>query len=186
MVETGKRLTLEEFLALPEEEPALEYEEGVVTQKPMPKAVHARLQLALGKLFDQAGEAKKLFLALTELRFTLPNRSHVPDVAVYLWDRVPVDDTGRVVDIAPQPPDVAIEIVSPDQSVTALIRKCLWYVENGVKAALLVDPMDSTVLLFRGGQPYRALQGSDVIELSDILPEFQATPAQIFGALKVR
>lgn len=85
MVEIGKRLTLEDFLALPEEKPALEYAEGVVTQKPMPKAVHARLQSVLLRLFDRLGDPTKLFLAFPELRFTLGARSYVPDVAVYVW-----------------------------------------------------------------------------------------------------
>ncbi len=186
MVEIGERLTLEEFLALPEEEPALEYEDGVITQKPMPKRVHSRLQFVLARLFDRFGEAERLYLVFTELRFTLGARSYVPDLAVYLWDRIPVDDKGELFNDAPEPPDVAVEIVSPEQSVTALIRKCLWYVENGVKAALIVDPMDRTVLLFRAGLPYRAHQGDEAIDLSDVLPEFRTTPAQIFGTLRVR
>lgn len=186
MAVVNKRMTLEDFLTLPEEEPALEYEEGVVTQKVSPKPIHSRLQPILWQLFNRIGEPAKLFLAFTELRFTHAARSYVPDVAVYLWDRAPVDDSGEVVDDAPGPPDVAVEIVSPDQSVTALVRKCIWYVENGVKAALLVDPRDRTVLLFRAGQPYRALRDDDAIELADILPGFEATVAQVFGALKVR
>ena len=185
MVDIGKRMTLEEFLAQPEEKPALEYEEGVVTQKPMPKPVHARLQTTLAHSFDLVGEPRKLFLALTELRFTVAARSYVPDVAVYRWDRLPVGDHGELSNDAPEPPDVAVEIVSPEQSVTALIRQCLWYVDNGVKAALIVDPMDHTVLLFRPGQPYRALQDDETIDLSDVLPQFSTTAAQIFGALKI-
>lgn len=101
-------------------------------------------------------------------------------------DRLPVDANGEVVNDPPDPPGVAVEIVSPEQSVTALIRKCLWYVGNGVKAAVIVDPMDRTVLLFRAGQLHRVLQDAEAIDLSDVLPEFQTTPAEIFGALKVR
>lgn len=39
MAVLNKRMTLDEFLALPEEEPALEYGEGVVTQKVSPKPI---------------------------------------------------------------------------------------------------------------------------------------------------
>ncbi len=44
MAVTQRRMTLEEFLALPEEKPALEYEDGVVTQKMPPQGKHASLQ----------------------------------------------------------------------------------------------------------------------------------------------
>ena len=37
------RLTLEEFLKLPETKPASEYIEGEILQKSMPKAKHSRL-----------------------------------------------------------------------------------------------------------------------------------------------
>ena len=37
-------LSLEEFLALPEEEPSLEYVNGVITQKPVPKVQHSAIQ----------------------------------------------------------------------------------------------------------------------------------------------
>jgi Uma2 family endonuclease len=42
-IATG-RLTLEEFLKLPETKPASEYIEGEIIQKPMPKIKHSRLQ----------------------------------------------------------------------------------------------------------------------------------------------
>jgi Uma2 family endonuclease len=45
---------LDEFLELPEEEPALEYEAGVVKQKVSPKAPHGRLQFRLARLFDRS------------------------------------------------------------------------------------------------------------------------------------
>ena len=43
MTLTDTRMTLTEFLALPEEKPALEYENGEVTQKVSPKGRHSAL-----------------------------------------------------------------------------------------------------------------------------------------------
>ena len=42
-IATG-RMTLEEFLKLPETKPASEYIEGEIIQKPMPKTKHSCLQ----------------------------------------------------------------------------------------------------------------------------------------------
>ena len=39
----GRRMTEEEYLALPEEKPYLEYVDGVVLQKPVPDDLHGRL-----------------------------------------------------------------------------------------------------------------------------------------------
>ena len=47
MVIAREGLTLEEFLALPEEKPALEYGAGVVTQKVAPLYEHSLLRSAL-------------------------------------------------------------------------------------------------------------------------------------------
>ena len=62
--------------------------------------------------------------AFTELRATFGGHSYVPDVSVYLWERVPLDARGRVANDFVEPPDV--EIVSPEQSVNALVRRCVW------------------------------------------------------------
>ncbi|HEV8632979.1 MAG TPA: Uma2 family endonuclease, partial [Chloroflexota bacterium] len=69
-------LTLEEFLQLPEEEPALEYEDGVVTQKVSPKRRHGRLQGMLCELVNVFAQPRKLALAFTEARTVFRGRSY--------------------------------------------------------------------------------------------------------------
>jgi Uma2 family endonuclease len=85
----------------------------------------------------------------------------------------------------PEPPDIAVEIVSPDQSVTSLIRKCLWYVEHGVSVSLLVDPGDESVLLFRAAGAPRALRNEDQLVVEDVLPGFAVSVAEVFKALRL-
>ena len=182
MAISEKRLTLDEFLKLRERKPALEFADGVVTQKPMPKGKHSALQYALAEAINRFALTSKLARAFPELRTTYTGRSYVPDVAVYGRDCIPHDPDGRVADDFFDPPDLAIEIVSPKQSGTALVRKCLWYVENGVLVPLLVDPADESVLLFRLGRATRALRESDRVELGDALPGFALTVADIFGS----
>lgn len=186
MAVSQKHLTLEEFLKLPEEEPALEFEDGRVIQKASPKGRHSRLQARLSDLINRFGEPGKIAAAFPELRTTFAGRSYVPDVAVYRWDRIPVDEAGQVANDFFAPPDIAVEIVSPEQSVNALVRRCLWYVANGVQVALLVDPADQSVLAFRPDQVPRAVRGTDRLDLSDVLPGFQLVGQDLFAALKMR
>lgn len=185
MAVAQKRLTLEQFLQQPEEKPALEFAEGEVTQKVSPKGKHSRLQTELWKCLEQAGQSGKVALAFTELRTTFAGISRVPDLAVYRWERIPIDATGKVADDFREPPDIAIEIVSPEQSVNGLVRRCLWYVANGVRIALLVDPADESVLSFRRGEQPIAWHGQDRIDVSEVLPDLQLTVEQLFASLRL-
>jgi Uma2 family endonuclease len=185
MVIVPKPVTLEEFLKLPEEEPALEFAEGEVTQKVSPQGQHSVLQYSFCEVVNRFARPRKLALAIPELRATYAGVSRVPDVSVYRWDRVPLDSKGRVANEFFEPPDLVVEIVSPEQSVTALVRKCLWYVAHGVQIALLVDPEDESVLLFRPNQPPLALRGPDRVSVDEILPGFQLSVAELFASLRM-
>jgi Uma2 family endonuclease len=182
----SQRLTLEEFLALPEEEPALEFEGGRVTQKVSPQGKHSTLQLEVANRFNQFAVPHKLAKAFPELRTTFGGYSRVPDISVYLWERIPVDLSGKVADEFREPPDIAVEIVSPGQSVNALVRRCLWFVENGVRAAVLLDPSDESALVTRPGGTIIGLHGADQIDLRDILPGFELTVQELFDSLFIR
>ncbi|HEX2172390.1 MAG TPA: Uma2 family endonuclease [Dehalococcoidia bacterium] len=181
-----EQLTLAAFLQLPEQEPALEYLEGEVRQKVSPKGQHSRLQTKWAEWVNRFAEPLEMAAAFTELRTTFGGASAVPDVVVFRWDRLPVDADGNVVNDVDEPPDLVIEIVSPDQSVAALIRRCQWYVNNGVLIALLVDPSHRSVRAFRPGHEPALLRGADLIDVCDVLPGFRLTVREMFAALTMR
>jgi Uma2 family endonuclease len=185
MAITEQRLSLDEFLKLPEEKPALEYEDGVVTQKVSPQGQHSLLQTTLAERINQFGRSRKLALALTELRATFHGASRVPDVAVYRWERIPRQPDGKVANRFLEPPDLAIEIASPEQSVNGLVRRCLRLVQDGVGLALLVDPGDESVLRFSSAATVQALHGTDRIDLGDLLPGFELTVQELFESLRL-
>jgi Uma2 family endonuclease len=177
-------LTLDAFLALPEAKPALEYEAGRVTQKVPPQGQHSRLQFIIAALFEQAGRPK-VALAFPELRTTYNGRSYVPDVAVYAWSRIPRTAEGDVADRFTAPPDIAVEIVSPAQTVAEQTAKCLWYVANGVRIALVVNPHDRSVRLLRPGHAPLTLRGTDVMDFDEVLPGFQISVQELFATLRL-
>lgn len=179
-------MTLDEFLQLPEDEPALEYEDGMVSQKVSPKAKHSRLQGAFAEHINWLSVQRKLAMAFPELRTSFGGRSYVPDVAVFQWDRIPVEPDGMLSDSVDEPPDIAVEIVSLEHNVMALFRKCVWYIEHGVKIALLVDPYDQSVMVFRSGQQVKVLDGGESIALGDVLPGFALTVRELFDSLRIR
>ena len=179
----GQRMTLSEFLALPETKPALEYVDGVVTQKVSPQGQHGFIQGDFVTSVNAFARPKKLAAAVPELRATYAGLSRVPDVAVYLWHRLPRLPNGRVGNRFTEPPDIALEIVSPEQRIADLISKCVWYVKNGVRIALIADPDQDVVLRFRPDALPDVLTGDDRIDLDEVLPGFELTVNQLFGSL---
>jgi Uma2 family endonuclease len=178
------RMMLEQFLTLPEQKPALEFEpDGTVIHKMSRTGKHSRLQWALLRSINGYSEPPKLAVAFTELRTVFGGAAYVPDVSVYRWHRPPLDAGGEVADNFLEPPDIAIEVASPEQSVNSLARRLVRYVENGVKLALVVDPYGESVLLFRRGASPTVIRGTDRIALAEVLPNFELTAEQMFASL---
>lgn len=183
MAISQRRMTLAEFLELPEEKPALEYEAGAVKQKVSPKAPHSRLQFWLARLFDSSDSPGKQAAAFPEARVTFGGQSLVPDLIVYCWDRIPREANGRVVEDFTTPPDIAVEILSPGQGRAAYEQRCRWYVEHDVQIALLVSPRNESVQVFRRGQEPSLLRGDDPISLAPVLPGLRLAVRDLFSAL---
>jgi Uma2 family endonuclease len=180
-----KPLTLEEFLRLPEDKPALEFIDGRVRQKVSPQGWHSRLQVALVEHVNRIAFPERRAFAFPELRVTFAGSSRVPDVSVFRWNRIPKDATGRILNVFLEPPDIVFEIVSPEQSVNALIERCLWFVANGVHMALLVDPDDESVIAFRPEERITVRRGADHIDLGELLPDLDLTVDALFASLRM-
>jgi len=180
-----KIITLEAFLKLPETKPASEYIDGRIIQKPMPQGKHSKLQGTLVTVINQVVEERKIALAFPELRCTFGGKSIVPDVAVFAWSRIPVDDNGDIANVFPLYPDWTIEILSPDQSPTKVIGNILHCLKHGCQMGWLIDPEERSLLVYPAGQQPEFLQ-----ETQDILPgptfvDLQLTVGDIVGWLKL-
>jgi len=180
----SRAMTLEQFLALPEQEPALEFANGRVTQKVSPLGEHARLQYKFSQLIGDFSEPRRLAMAFTEIRATFAGRSPVPDIGVYRWSRIPRTADGLVETYFRTPPDIAVEIFSPGQVLGDERNKCRWYVANGVAIALFIHHPSRTVTCFTPDGEQR-LSGEDRIDLDAVLPGFTLTVAELFATLRV-
>ena len=179
----GSRLTLEEFLALPEEKPALEYFDGVVTQKVSPERDHSTLQYQICEWINVAARPRKLAFAFPELRTTHGGASRVPDVAVYTWERIPRERSERgTVDVF-TPPDIAIEIASPGQGRRKLLDRCRWFVGQGARLALLVEPRRRSITVVYPDGRLRVLTGDDVLDLGEVIPGLSLVVGELFALL---
>lgn len=167
----GVRMTPEQYLALPEEKPYLEYIDGMVMQKPMPQEEHVELVAELihqMKLWMKTHRGRIGPEACARLG-DLPNY-RLPDLS-YWKPGIP-----RGLEA---PPTLAVEIRSKDQTLAELRRKCEFLRSTGVEACWLIDPFARTAELFEGrtaGQPIDILR-------AECLPDFELTLADLFAIL---
>ncbi|HEY9711568.1 MAG TPA: Uma2 family endonuclease [Oculatellaceae cyanobacterium] len=185
MVQTPtKPLTLEEFLKLPETEPASEYFDSQIIQKPMPQGEHSTIQGELIIAINGVVKPQKVARAFPELRCTFGGRSIVPDVAVFTWHRIPRKENGGVANVFQAAPDWIIEILSPDQSATKVTKKILHSFNHETQMGWLIDPNEQTIFTY---QPKQQPEVFD--ELEDQLPvpsfasELRLTVGVVFGWL---
>ena len=178
----AKPITLDEFLKLPETEPASEYIEGQIIQKPMPQGEHSTIQGELIIAINAVVKPKKVSRAFPVLRCTFGGRSIVPDIAT--WARIPRKANGGVANVFPIAPDWIIEILSPEQSATKVTKKILHSLKHETQMGWLIDPDEQTIFVY---QPKQQLEVFDEPEEQLPVPSFmealQLTVGVVLGWL---
>ena len=149
-------LTIEEFERLyGGETPAYEYWDGVAIQKPVPTVLESLLQFVLQTLLRQKGLA-----AAAEVRIKInPTKEPVPDVIAGHRPRAPYPD---------KPMAIVIEVLSPDDTVQRVRRKCRFYAAQGIPGIYVFDPEDRTAE--RWSEADRALLPVTAIEIPGQTP----------------
>jgi len=176
-------ITLAEFLNLPETKPASEFINGRIYQKPMPQGKHSRLKCQLCNRINHVAEESQIALAFPELRCTFGGRSIVPDVTVFQWQRIPIDANGEIENVFALSPDWTIEILSPDQNATKVIRNILHCLRQGTQLGWFIDPDERLILVFLPGEQPLEMTGDDLLRVPDFL-DLNLTVAQVFAGLK--
>lgn len=177
------KISLDEFLQLPETKPASEYINGQVYQKLMPKGKHSLIQTDLSAAINRISRPQKLALALTELRCTFSGSAIVPDITVFEWSHIPILPDESIADNFEIPPDWTIEILSPEQSPSRVIRKISFCLRHGTKLGWLVEPNSKVVTVFQPNQLPELKEGQDILPVLDIISDWQLSVADLFSFL---
>ena len=184
-IEKSETLSLEVFLSLPETQPASEYANGIIIQKPMPKGKHSRLQTYLAAEINQIATPKRLACAFTELRCTFGGRSLVPDITVFSWERIPLDENGEIKNEFEITPDWTIEILSPGQSSTRVINNILFCLNQGTKLGWFIDPQERLIIIFRPGVQPEVRENQDSLPVLSFLEDLQLSVQDVFSWLSL-
>ncbi len=180
-----KALTLEAFLKLPETKPASEFVDGQIIQKPMPQGKHSTIQGDLGNAINTLLKPNRVARAYPELRCTFGGRSTVPDIAVITWARIPRDDDGKVANVFTIAPDWTIEILSPDQSQTKVVRNILHCLSHGTQMGWLIDPEEELVFVYLADRTISVFEEkNDLLPVPEFAVSLQLTVGQLFSWLE--
>lgn len=184
LIKSPSKVSLEEFLLLPETEPPSEYFDGQIYQKDMAQGKHSTLQFEFSSVINRVGKPQKLAYAFPELRCSFDGRSIVPDIAVFEWDRIPLNTQGEIENRFEIAPDWIIEILSPEQTSTRVINKILFCLKNNTKLGWLIDPEEKLVIVFKPQQQLEIKENEDVLPVLDVLSGLQLSAANLFDMLK--
>ncbi|MGB8691345.1 MAG: Uma2 family endonuclease [Microcoleus sp.] len=181
---TFKSLTLEEFLQLSETKPASEYIDGQIIQKPWPQGKHSATQGELIISINAVLKPKKVARAFPELRCTFGGRSTLPDVSVFLWNRIPRDERGEIAKVFPIAPDWTIEILSPDQSQTKVTKNILHCLNHQTQMGWLIDPDEQSVFVYLPQQQTAVFDEPEMLlPVPSFASELRLSVGELFGWL---
>ncbi len=167
-------------LGIPEVKPAIESICGSWQQKVSPRRRHALVQGRLWQIlttaFGESGETG------TEWRFyilapgTRPS-SLVPDVAYVSFARMP-PELGELREKPTIAPDIAVEVVSPDDRRTVLEQKIRIYRASGTRLIVVANPIERNIVLYDADAVHEFNAGE--IAKSDIYPQLRIDVAQLY------
>lgn len=185
MVQTPSKLfTLAEFLQLPETKPASEYIDGQIIQKPMPQGKHSAIQGELVPAINAVVKPKQIARAFPELRCTFGERSIVPDIAVFCWNRIPREDNGNIANTFVLAPDWTIEILSPDQNQTKVTKNILHCLTHGTQIGWLIDPEEQVVFVYYPKRETEVFDASEsILPVPRFMSEYKLTIQALFSWL---
>ncbi|HUG60266.1 MAG TPA: Uma2 family endonuclease [Methylomirabilota bacterium] len=102
----------------------------------------------------------------------------IPDIAFVRAERLPQRAARK--GIMPLAPELAVEVVSPNDRRSDLMVKVEQYERAGVPLIWLVDERRRSVEVRAIGHPSRMLRESDLLDGGEVVPEFQLPVADIF------
>ena len=182
-IQSESKISLEEFLKLPETKPASEYINGHIYQKPMPQGEHSTLQGSLLTAINQIGKPQRLACAFPELRCSFGGSSVVPDITVFEWQRIPLRPNGRIANRFEIYPDWTIEILSPDQSPSRVIKNITFCLKHGTQLGWFIEPEDESVIIFQPDRLPEVKSNADSLPVLNVLGDWQLTVADLFSWL---
>lgn len=182
MAEVKTLVTAEQFNEMSFPDVRTELVDGEIVQMSLPGYKHGRICSRIDLKLRSFVEAQGLGEVVTEVGFVLrrnPDMVRGPDIAFV--SREKLQALGETSKFWPGPPDLAVEVLSPDDRASDVLRKVRDYLEAGTRLVWVADPETETVSAYRGLQQVRVYRSDEELPGEDVLPGFSLKVAEIFG-----
>jgi Uma2 family endonuclease len=118
-----------------------------------------------------------LYIAEVGFRVGPGPRLVCPDAAYVSQERdAPVGDD----EFFPYAPDIAVEVLSPDNTWPKVRKKARAYLASGARLVWALHPRRRTVTVYRPGVEPQLLRSEDMLSGEDVLPGFAVRVADLF------
>jgi Uma2 family endonuclease len=178
---TKTLMSLKEYELLPGEGVRHELDEGELITMPGPKLRHSVIAMIIGTALRTYVVAQRLGLVLIEASFLLcaePITLRQPDVAFVRADRIRAADLDGYVEGAP---DLAIEIVSPSDSMADIDRKVEQYLAAGSTLVWVVIPKHERIRIFRADGTSTVRHRGEILDAAELFPGWSMPVEQVFA-----
>jgi len=177
-------VTVDILLELPNDEYVYEVVEGVLVRMAGSGDRAARLGIRIGGRLDAYASEHRLG-AVTGAdgvyRFPGGETGLIPDAAYYSIEHLAqISDENKPLPFAP---DLAVEVVSPEQSADAMAAKARRYLRAGTRLVWVIWPQSKHVDVWRAAVltgAERVLGVRDTLDGEDVVPGFSYAVAELF------
>lgn len=168
-------------------DPDKEYEivNGVPEEKEMAGARHGRVGMRLGARLSMFAEENDLGVVYgPDTTFKVGANERLPDISFVSAERIP--EGGDPEGIWQLAPDLAIEVISPNDVYERLMDKVFDYLDAGVQQVWLISPEHKIVTIYYSFTQSKTLAENDLLTCEALLPGFRCKVGDLFALPKRR
>ena len=182
MATTARLMTAEEFLDMPDDGLRYELVSGELVRMAAAKNYHGEIAAYVtGSLvpYVRRNRLGKVYIADTGFVLSLdPDHIRIPDVSFV--KRENIERIGRPDSLWPEPPDLAIEVVSPSDRYSDVQEKVFNYLESGTLMVVALDSRVRTAAVYRSPTDITILTEADTLDGGDVVPGWRMPVSEIF------
>jgi Uma2 family endonuclease len=180
MASTIRAATEEELLRAPRDGRKYELVDGEIRVSPAGSR-HGAVSLQLAaRLLAFVKDRRLGYVFDSSTGFRLPGGNvRSPDVAFVARGRFERDELPE--GFSPVAPDLAIEVLSPEDRPRQVLDKVGEYLQAGVRLVWVVDPRRARAAIYRSLTDVRELGASDALEGEDVVPGFRCVLGEILA-----